>query len=176
MAAHGLVVQDLAGQLTMNARRFAFALIALNCALASFASAQTATPIERGTRVRVTTTDVSAPIRIARFEAFTDSTLVVSGTTASRVIPLSTIQRLESSRRTPNLLVGAVGLLLGAAAGAAAGCAANRDSYGVFCGGQSDLKVFGGAAIGGVAGATLGALLFERDRWSPVELSTVQRR
>ena len=156
----------------MNGRRLAVALLTLNCALASFASAQTAPPIERGTRVRITTTGAGGPARIARFEAFTDSTLIVSGS----VIPLSTIQRLESSRKTPNLLGGAVGLLLGAVAGAAAGCAANRDSYGVFCGGQSDLKVFGGAAIGGVAGAALGALLFKRDRWSPVELSEPNRR
>jgi hypothetical protein len=156
----------------MNRCRLAVALIALNCALASFASAQTAPPIERGTRVRVTTTDASVPVRTARFESFTDSTLIVSGS----VIPLSTIQRLESSRQRPNLLGGAIGLLVGVAAGGAVGCAVNRDSYGVFCGGQSDAKVAAGAAIGGIAGAALGALLFKRDRWSLVELGTPNRR
>jgi hypothetical protein len=165
------VVQKQACKLTMNACRLAVALITLNCTLASFADAQTAPPIERGARVRITT-GASGPVRIARFESLTDSTLIVSGS----VIPLSSVQLLEVSRRTPNLLVGAVGLLLGAAAGAAAGCAANRDSYGVFCGGQSDLKVFGGAAIGAIAGAAAGALLFRRDRWSPVELSAPNRR
>jgi LytS/YehU family sensor histidine kinase len=63
-----------------------------------------------------------------------------------------------------------VGLLLGAAAGGVIACTANRDAYGVFCGGQDDTKLVIGAAIGGAAGATLGALLFRRERWTAVDV------
>ena len=140
------------------------------CLIASATDAQTAPSIEPGARVRVTTTGPAASVAIARFQGFTDSTLIISGNAAPNVIPLSVIQRLESSRRTPNLVTGVAGLLVGVALGGAAGCAANRDSYGVFCGGQSDTKVAAGAAIGGIAGAALGAYLFRRDHWSPVVL------
>lgn len=121
-------------------------------------------------------TGPTASVRIARFEAFTDSTLVVSANASSDIIPLTVVQRLESSRRAPNALTGAIGLLTGVALGGVAGCAANRDSYGVFCGGQSDTKVAVGAAVGGIAGAALGAFLFRRERWSPVELPRGSRR
>jgi membrane associated rhomboid family serine protease len=63
---------------------------------------------------------------------------------------------------------GVVGFLAGAVLGGVIGCAANRDSYGVFCGGQDDTKVFVGAALGGVAGGAVGALLFRRERWTVI--------
>ncbi|MGE0553861.1 MAG: hypothetical protein AB7R55_10575 [Gemmatimonadales bacterium] len=47
--------------------------------------------------------------------------------------------------------------------------AANRDSYGVYCAGQSDTKVVLGAALGGAAGAAVGALVFKRRRWRPID-------
>jgi hypothetical protein len=154
----------------VNMRPREIAILVSLCALASSAAAQTAPTVRTGTRVRVTVTDPSVPKRVARFEAFTDSTLVVSANASSQAIPFATIQALETSRRAPGVLGGAIGLLVGSALGGVAGCAANRDSYGVFCGGQSDTKVAVGAAIGGLAGAALGAFLFRRDRWSPVLL------
>jgi hypothetical protein len=161
----------------LSARPGIAALIGLSfCLLVSFADAQTASSLEPGARVRVTMTGPTASVRIARFEAFTDSTLVVSANASSDIIPLSVVQRLESSRRAPNVLAGAIGLLVGGALGGVAGCAANRDSYGVFCGGQSDTKVAAGAAVGGIAGAALGAFLFRRERWSAVDLPRGSRR
>jgi hypothetical protein len=136
---------------------------------ASWAAAQESL-LEPGARVRVTLR-IPPQSQVARFEALTDTTLLLSGSSAARVIPLSNIERIEwSSGRKPGVLGGVIGLLVGVAVGGAAGCAANRDSYGVFCGGQSDTKVAVGAAIGGIAGAALGAYLRRRDRWTPVAL------
>ena len=172
MATHRFVVQETPRELRrVSSRQVVGAFTALSfCLIAASAEAQTAPTLEPGARVRVTTTSPTGPVRIARFEAFTDSTLVVSVNASPSAIPLSVIQKLESSRRAPSVLGGAIGLVLGTALGGAAGCAANRDSYGVFCGGQSDAKVVAGAAIGGIAGAALGAFVFRRDRWSPVAL------
>lgn len=77
---------------------------------------------------------------------------------ASRMIPFLPAE----ARRRPNLLAGAIGLVVGAAAGGALACLDNRDDYGVYCGGQNDTKVAVGAALGGVAGAAAGAFLFRR--------------
>ena len=169
MATHGFMVQETPRQLTRVSPRLFVGALSF-CLIAASAEAQSASSLEPGARVRVTTTSPTAPIRIARFEAFTDSTLVVSTNASPNAIPLSVIQKLESSRRAPSLLGGAVGLVVGSALGGVAGCAVNRDSYGVFCGGQSDTKVVAGAAVGGIAGAALGAFLFRRDRWSQVAL------
>ena len=57
-----------------------------------------------------------------------------------------------------------VGAVAGAAIGAALGCLANRDDYGVFCGGQSDTKAVIGAVVGAGAGAWIGAVLPGRIR------------
>lgn len=67
------------------------------------------------------------------------------------------LDRSVAHRRS--LTGGVVGLVVGAAAGAFVGCLANRDDYGVLCGGQSDTKVFVGAAIGATAGALIGSRL-----------------
>ena len=68
-----------------------------------------------------------------------------------------------------NVGLGVLGLLLGAGVGGALGCLANKDDYGVYCGGQDDTKVIVGAALGGLAGAAAGALLFKREAWRTVE-------
>jgi hypothetical protein len=69
----------------------------------------------------------------------------------------------ESGRRLS--VAGAVGgFVVGAALGTLVACHYNRDSYGVFCLGQSDTKLAIGAAVGGAAGAVLGAHLFRRGR------------
>ena len=133
-------------------------------------------PLREGSRVRVTPMSVSTPAQIVQFQALNDSALVVSSGGSSRMIPLRDISRLEQSAgRKPNLVIGAVGLLLGAAIGGVVACADNRDSYGVFCAGQNDTKVAVGAAIGGVAGGALGAFLFRRERWTAVDLRAQPR-
>jgi hypothetical protein len=70
----------------------------------------------------------------------------------------------EAMRRGHRLSVagGIGGFLIGGLAGGLAACHFNRDSYGVFCAGQSDTKLAIGAATGGLAGAALGAWLFRR--------------
>lgn len=143
-----------------------FALLALS----SPAAAQTE-QLTPGARIRVSVSGPPLRTQVARFEQLTDSALVTSGNV---VIPITSITRLELSRgRKLNVVGGAVGSIVGIAVGAAIACDANRDSYGVFCGGQNDTKVAVGAGIGGVAGAVLGAFLFRRDRWMPVNLQRV---
>jgi uncharacterized membrane protein YeaQ/YmgE (transglycosylase-associated protein family) len=70
--------------------------------------------------------------------------------------------------RKPNVTTGIVGAILGAGVGGALGCLANKDDYGVYCGGQDDTKVIIGAVLGGLAGGAAGALLFKREGWREV--------
>lgn len=69
---------------------------------------------------------------------------------------------MHRTGRRPNTTGGIIGFVVGAAAGATVGCLANKDDYGVFCGGQDDTKVVVGAVIGGAVGAAVGALVFAR--------------
>jgi hypothetical protein len=150
------------------------ALIVAQFALADTVIGQS--PLREGSRLRVTPISVSTPAQIVQFQALNDSALVVSSGGSSRMIPLRDIGRLEQSAgRKPNLVTGAIGLLLGAAIGGVVACADNRDSYGVFCAGQNDTKVAVGAAIGGVTGGVLGAYMFRRERWAAVDLRTLRR-
>jgi hypothetical protein len=132
-------------------------------------------PFSPGTRLRVTVSRLSPQTRIARFEALTDSTLVLSADAVPRIVALTDISRVEWSQgRKLSILGGALGLLVGVAAGAAIACDANRDSYGVFCGGQNDTKVVTGAVLGGVALGSGGALLFRREHWIAVDPASLR--
>ena len=125
--------------------------------------------MQRGARVRVTTFE-GAP-STGEFERWDGSSLLIYDGDEPVSFAFDDIDVLELSQGRSASTVGVVvGGLLGAAAGAALGCAANRDDYGVFCGGQSDTKVFVGAALGAAAGAALGALLVRVERWLPVPL------
>ena len=124
-----------------------------------------------GARLRVTLNRPAPDTRIGAYEAISDTTLSLSIASTRLVLPLGNIAQVEvSAGRRLSVAGGVVGFLLGGAAGSALGCAANRDDYGVFCGGQSDTKVFAGALLGGLGGAALGAILFRRERWRPVDL------
>lgn len=80
-------------------------------------------------------------------------------------VPHATLARVEAATaRRPSVAGGVAGALVGAVAGGVVGCMANRDDYGVFCGGQSDTTVAIGAIIGAGIGAYIGAKLFARDR------------
>ena len=128
-----------------------------------------------GSRLRVKTGESTAQIQTGTYHAVTDTTLVLWRAGAELSLPLASIRRLEiSGGRKPNVAAGVVGFLLGAAAGEVVACTANRDSYGVFCGGQDDTKLIVGAALGGAAGAAIGVLLFRRERWSVVELDRLR--
>jgi hypothetical protein len=139
------------------------------------AAAQETPRLAPGVRLRVTVADPADgadPVQVGVYRARTNATLRLADGAAEREIPLAAIRRLEWSRgRRPSLLGGIVGGILGVGIGGVVGCAVNRDSYGVFCGGQSATKVGAGGVLGGVAGAAAGALLFRRERWSPAELS-----
>ncbi len=149
--------------------RAAFVVLALCCPLAVLNAQDTV--LAPGARLRVTSEHRMPRIEIGRYHALTDTTLVLSRDTAILALPLADISGVEVSRgRKPGIAGGVVGLLLGAAAGGVIACTANRDDYGVFCGGQDDTKLVIGAAIGGAAGATLGALLFRRERWTAVDV------
>jgi hypothetical protein len=122
-----------------------------------------------GARVRITT--FPPPLtRIGTYGGAQDSTLLLQTPPSSLSIPLGSIRKLEVSRGAKLSKWGGVGgLLLGAGAGGfVLGCLANRDDYGVLCGGQSDTKVVVGAVVGGLAGAAIGAVLFRRESWIPV--------
>ena len=134
------------------------------------ASAQSAPRLEPGTRVRITLASPTLRRETGTVQALTDTTLQLSSGSASVAIPLARIERIErSAGRRRSLPGGIAGFVVGAAAGGAVGCLANSDDYGVFCGGQSDTKVAVGAAVGGIAGAALGAVLFGGERWTAIE-------
>ena len=147
------------------------ALVALAlCCPAGVLGAQDTTLVP-GVRLRVTSEHQIPRIATGRYHALTDTTLVLSRDTTLLPLPRVDISRMEVSRgRKPGIVGGVVGLLVGAAGGGVIACTANRDDYGVFCGGQDDTKLVIGAAIGGAAGAALGALLFRRERWTEVGL------
>jgi len=127
-------------------------------------------PLALGTRVRVVERE-PGPTRIGVYRGADQSALTLGIDSTTLTIPREQIVRLEQSLgRKPSLPGGIVGALLGALAGGAVGCLANEDDYGVFCAGQDDTKVIVGAAVGGVAGAFLGAMLFRTERWRAVEL------
>jgi hypothetical protein len=145
-------------------------------ALVTLQSESAAQDVQPGARVRVTTSIPAREVQTGTFQARTDTELVLNAKSVPVSVPLASITQLElSSGRKPSVVGGVVGLMLGVAAGAAVACDANRDSYGVFCGGQSDTKIAVGATIGGLAGASLGAFLFRRERWSPIELGRLSR-
>jgi hypothetical protein len=140
--------------------------LALPCPLASLEAQDPL--LTAGARLRVTAAGSATPMRTGAFASLTDTTLVL---TSGTPIPRASITRLELSRgRKPSIAGGVIGFLLGGAAGGVLACTANRDDYGVFCGGQDDTKLVIGAVVGGAAGAALGALLFRRDRWTPIDL------
>lgn len=154
--------------------RIRLAVLALCWPLASL-HGQDVVQLTPATRLRVSASSPLTQVQTGRYRALTDSALVLSGDTSQVTIPLAGITQVELSRgRKPSVAGGIVGFLLGAAAGGALGCAANSDDYGVYCGGQDDTKVIVGAALGGIAGATLGALLFRRERWAIVDGSRLR--
>lgn len=149
--------------------RAAFVVLALCCPPTVLVAQDTF--VAPGARLRVTSEHRVPRIETGRYHALTDTTLVLSRDTSVLALPLADISRVEVSRgRKPGIAGGVVGLLLGAAAGGVIACTANRDDYGVFCGGQDDTKLVIGAAIGGAAGAALAALLFRRERWTTVDV------
>ena len=87
------------------------------------------------------------------------------------VPPLPRNSRSISAAVSSALLLIVIFVLGGAAVGGALGCLANNDDYGAYCGGQDDTKVIVGAALGGIAGAAAGALLFKKESWQTVTLS-----
>ena len=134
------------------------------------AAAQSIPRVEPGTRVRITTASPALRREIGAWQALTDTTLQLRAGATSVEIPFGRIDRIERSAGRKRSLAGGIGgFLVGAAAGGTIGCLANSDDYGVFCGGQSDTKVVVGAALGGIAGAALGAVLFGGERWTAIE-------
>lgn len=134
-----------------------------------------APPPEPGARLRVTVVSPRLQTHVGTWRGSTDSTLQLEAGGPALTISLHSVRAIEQSRgRKPSMVGGIVGLLLGAAGGGALGCLANRDDYGVFCGGQSDTKVVVGATIGAAGGAVLGAMLFRRERWVPVDRAALR--
>ena len=123
-------------------------------------------------RLRVTT---DAGLEVGAYRLLTDTTLVIASGTPT-TIALSRISRLEYSRgRRASTASSVAGFFAGALVGGLAGCAANRDDYGVFCGGQNDSKVVTGAAIGGAVGIGLAGALFKREHWRTIDVNELRR-
>ena len=138
-------------------------------------SAQQQAPLQLGARIRVVADTFGAGAETGTYQGLSGNTLRLDRGSERFVLPLASVARLEQSQgKKPNIPAGIVGLLIGAGIGGALGCLANPDDYGVFCGGQDDTKVIVGAVLGGVAGGFAGALLFPRERWSPVDLTTLR--
>jgi len=129
-----------------------------------------------GSRLRITTPTLTPIPRIGVLQERRDSMLFLQTQAAAFAVPVSSITRVEiSTGRKLSRTGGVIGLVLGAGAGGfALGCLANRDDYGVLCGGQDDTKVVVGAVVGGLAGAALGAVLFRHERWRRVDLARSQ--
>jgi hypothetical protein len=152
--------------------------------LASTAAAQHADPLTPGVRLRVTRVaqpsaqpasrpgtqvPAGALVNIGTLQALDDSVLVLATSGSSLAVPLADISRLERSLGRQPSTAGAIGgFVLGFVAGGLVGCHFNRDSYDVFCAGQNDTKVVGGAVLGGVVGAVLGSRVIRRERWTHV--------
>jgi len=129
-----------------------------------------------GSRVRVTSADSTVGAQTGTVLGITETTLRLRRGPSEIPIALPAIQRLElSGGHRPSVAGGIVGLALGVAAGGALGCLANSDSYGVFCAGQKDTKVVGGAVIGGAVGAVLLSWLLRSERWSVVPHGQLRR-
>jgi hypothetical protein len=113
----------------------------------------------------VTTTEPSPPLVLLppAPAVMPDTRLHAAPANAAPAPSSELAHTLRASGRRYSVAGGIGGLVLGAAAGGALGCLANKDGYGVFCGGQDDAKVVLGAAVGAAAGAVLGAVLFRHD-------------
>lgn len=134
-------------------RNIAAVIAVLSLPLAS--SAQDPQPLEAGTRLRIVGTGTPAQVRTGELHALSDGGRVLL------------VERSEGRRR--NVGAAIAGAVLGAAVGGVTACHFNRDSYGVFCAGQSDTKIVIGSLIGAAVGATIGAVLFQREERAPVE-------
>lgn len=137
------------------------------CAAVTAARAQERPPLVPGARIRVTVSGPGPRTQVGTFQALTDTTLQLQTGSGPLGLRLAAIDRLEvSGGRRLSIPGGVAGLVVGAVAGGALGCLANKDSYGVYCGGQDDTKVMLGAVVVGAAGAVLGAVLFGGERWT----------
>jgi hypothetical protein len=149
---------------------FALGLLLLPVGVPAALGAQAAAPLQAGARVRVAVHGPDPRWRVGTLGAVADTVLVLRTSRGSLTIPARDVVRLQASRGTgPSVLGGVVGVLLGGAAGGAGGCLANRDDYGVFCGGQRDTRVVLGAVLGGAAGAVVGAVALRRERWQAAD-------
>lgn len=111
-------------------------------------------------------------VEIGLYRTRTDTTLTLHTGSSSVTVPLAGVRRLEWSQgRRPGIPGGVLGFIVGVGVGGVVVCLLNRDSYGVFCAGQSDAKLVVGVGLGGGIGAVLGAFLLRRDRWSAVDLA-----
>lgn len=141
--------------------RIPFALFCLLVPVSAL-SAQQPSPSAPDSPLGVTVAAPDLWLPSGAFPAPGGAPLLPGTVAATTVVPVGLTFQETRRARKPSVVGGVVGFVLGAAAGGALGCLANEDDYGVFCGGQDDRKVYLGAALGGVVGGTLGALLLRR--------------
>jgi hypothetical protein len=155
----------------LQSMRVTLVAVALS-ALPTLSGAQGSPPLEPGSRVRVSVTEPGSRPFVGTLEALQDERLLLRVDEHSHPIPIGAIRRVEVSRgRRSSTRWTAIGAIAGGAAGAlAGGCLANRDDYGVLCGGQNDTKYVIGGITGGLAGGALAAWLGRSERWETVPL------
>jgi hypothetical protein len=153
-------------------RRIVGASLSVVLAGSPLYAAEQGPPPEPGDRVRVTESGETTGPRIGTWEGLRNEHLLVKADDRSHRIPLSAVRRLEVSRgRKASVTGGVLGTVVGGAMGSVAmGCLANKDDYGVACGGQDDTKFLIGALVGGLAGGVLGALIGRGERWEGVDV------
>ncbi|MES2124962.1 MAG: hypothetical protein V4503_09795 [Gemmatimonadota bacterium] len=144
-------------------------LAALLLVLGGSASAQGQAAPPEGARLRITPADRVTARWIGVVHHVGPDTLVVVGGTGPVDLVRGATARLEISRgRHSSLPATVLGFFGGAALGGfGLGCLANRDDYGVLCGGQHDTRLVVGAGLGGLLGAFVAQALSRRERWQP---------
>ena len=149
-------------------RRLAAAFLLSGLSLTALADDATQLPsIATGTRVRVSAPEISTTRVVGTVRALDAKTLTVdvSGRSEPLIVPRDRIRQLEVSTGRRSRWTGAlIGGLLGAAAGAALGnSTASKNAYDIKSADQA-----GGAVLGLLVGAGIGALIPPGERWQDV--------
>jgi hypothetical protein len=171
-AGHTWVQQEV----TMHPRPLTLILVALLPVAPRCSRAQQLPAVAVGERIRVHAPRAALKHARVTFTSWGDSTLVVHAAdgNATIAVPFAEVERLERYGGKDRLrgtlrgagIFGTVGMLAGIVIGKAAvdGCS------GAFCEFDAMGYMLGGAILGGVVGAPIGATALAPDRWKRVSL------
>jgi hypothetical protein len=158
-------------------KRAALSLGALGLVIPAFASAQDASRLTNGDRIRVTASAHDLRKYVGEFRSLQGDTIILD----SLSVPLASVARLEvSAGRKSQWASGMIaGLLVGAGVGALAGAIVPCAEVFTDAGWDEARCVGLGAAAGGGLGLLVGAVaggLSSTDRWEEVPLNQLRMR